>query len=135
MHLDHLRVCLESLEEARALLSEWGLRDVERGQRNLKHLAEAVGVEARVIRRRIPPVEQDDVVRRVIEDVTLAQVGAARRVRVEQCGHASQIMGVRSTMVARGQMPGHRYKPRAIRPILRTSRIGDKAGREEPTGV
>src|SRR5262249_38065562 len=31
--------------EARALLSEWGLRDVERGQRNLKHLAEAVGVE------------------------------------------------------------------------------------------
>jgi glutamate-ammonia-ligase adenylyltransferase len=33
------------LEEARAVLSEWGLRDVERGQRNLKHLADAIGLE------------------------------------------------------------------------------------------
>jgi glutamate-ammonia-ligase adenylyltransferase len=45
MQLDYLRLCLESLENARALLSEWGLRDVERGQRNLKHLADALGLE------------------------------------------------------------------------------------------
>ena len=45
MQLDYLHQCLESFEEARAVLSEWGLRDVERGQRNLKHLAEALGVE------------------------------------------------------------------------------------------
>jgi glutamate-ammonia-ligase adenylyltransferase len=46
MQLDHLRLCLDSLEEARPLLSEWGLHDVERGQRNLKHLADVLCVEA-----------------------------------------------------------------------------------------
>jgi hypothetical protein len=34
MQLDHLRLCLDSLEEARPLLLDWGLHDVERGQRN-----------------------------------------------------------------------------------------------------
>lgn len=46
MHTDQLRQCLESFTDARALLTEWGLRDAERGQRNLKHLADALGVEA-----------------------------------------------------------------------------------------
>jgi glutamate-ammonia-ligase adenylyltransferase len=45
MHLDHLRRSLESLEEARAVLTHWGLRDSERGQQNLKHLADAIGGE------------------------------------------------------------------------------------------
>jgi glutamate-ammonia-ligase adenylyltransferase len=46
MHLDQLRHCLESLEQARPLLHGWGLRDPERGWRNLSHLAAAVGVDA-----------------------------------------------------------------------------------------
>jgi glutamate-ammonia-ligase adenylyltransferase len=46
MHLDQLRHCLESLEQARTLLHGWGLRDPERGWRNLSHLAGAVGVDA-----------------------------------------------------------------------------------------
>jgi glutamate-ammonia-ligase adenylyltransferase len=46
MHLDQLRHYLESLEQARPLLHGWGLRDPERGWRNLSHLAAAVGVDA-----------------------------------------------------------------------------------------
>jgi glutamate-ammonia-ligase adenylyltransferase len=46
MHLDQLRHCLESLEQARPLLHAWGLRDPERGWRNLGHLAGAVGLDA-----------------------------------------------------------------------------------------
>jgi glutamate-ammonia-ligase adenylyltransferase len=46
MHLDQLRHCLESLEQARPLLHAWGLRDPERGWRNLVHLANAVGPDA-----------------------------------------------------------------------------------------
>src|SRR5436305_8616743 len=45
MHLDHLRHSLESLEEARMLLQSWGLRESERGWRNLSHLSSAIGVE------------------------------------------------------------------------------------------
>ncbi len=45
MQLDYLHQCLESVQIARALLSEWGLRDVERGQANLRHLAQALGEE------------------------------------------------------------------------------------------
>jgi glutamate-ammonia-ligase adenylyltransferase len=46
MHLDHLRHCLESLDHARPLLHVWGLRDAERGWRNLTHLAETLGCDA-----------------------------------------------------------------------------------------
>src|SRR5438105_1513163 len=46
MHLDQLRHCMESLEQARPLLHGWGPRDPERGWRNLSHLAAAVGAEA-----------------------------------------------------------------------------------------
>src|SRR5262245_37718964 len=46
MHLDLLRQCLESLEQARSVLQLWGLRDLERGWRNLSHLAEALGLDA-----------------------------------------------------------------------------------------
>ena len=46
MHLDQLRHCLESLEHSRTLLHNWGLRDPERGWRNLTHLANAIGQDA-----------------------------------------------------------------------------------------
>jgi glutamate-ammonia-ligase adenylyltransferase len=46
MHLDQLRRCLDSLEQARPVLHAWGLRDPERGWRNLSHLANAVGLGA-----------------------------------------------------------------------------------------
>ncbi len=44
MQLDHLRLCIESPAPARSLLQQWGVRDLERGWRNLTHLAEAVGL-------------------------------------------------------------------------------------------
>jgi glutamate-ammonia-ligase adenylyltransferase len=46
MHLDQLRHCLDSLEHARPVLHGWGLRDPERGWRNLGHLASTLGVNA-----------------------------------------------------------------------------------------
>src|SRR5438132_1248547 len=45
MHLDQLRQCLESPAQARPVLHQWNVRDVERGQHNLAHLAEAVGLD------------------------------------------------------------------------------------------
>src|SRR5437660_2141210 len=42
MQLEQLRQCLESASGARPLLTAWGLRDPERGHRNLAHLAEAL---------------------------------------------------------------------------------------------
>lgn len=44
MHLDHLRHCLESLEQARSLLQLWSLRDLETGWRNLNSMAAAAGL-------------------------------------------------------------------------------------------
>jgi glutamate-ammonia-ligase adenylyltransferase len=44
MHLDHLRHCLESLEQARGLFHVWGLRDPEAGWRNLTTMAESLGL-------------------------------------------------------------------------------------------
>ena len=46
MQLDHLRRCLEEFEASRALLQNWNLRDLERGWRNLAHLADAIGPDA-----------------------------------------------------------------------------------------
>ncbi|HEV3444447.1 MAG TPA: bifunctional [glutamate--ammonia ligase]-adenylyl-L-tyrosine phosphorylase/[glutamate--ammonia-ligase] adenylyltransferase [Gemmataceae bacterium] len=46
MHLDQLRQFLESADQARSLLQSWKLHDLERGWRNLVHLARAVGNEA-----------------------------------------------------------------------------------------
>ncbi len=54
MHLDHLRHCLESLEQAQPLLHLWGLRDPERGWRNLGHLGEALGIPG--LRELCPPL-------------------------------------------------------------------------------
>jgi glutamate-ammonia-ligase adenylyltransferase len=45
MHLDYLRQCLESLDNARPLLLVWNLRDPERGWRNLTHLAASLPLE------------------------------------------------------------------------------------------
>ena len=39
-------VCLESREQARNLLYDWQIHDLERGQRNLARLAEALGLDA-----------------------------------------------------------------------------------------
>jgi len=44
MHLDHLRHCLESLEQARGLFHVWGLRDPEAGWRNLTNMGEILGL-------------------------------------------------------------------------------------------
>lgn len=46
MHADHLRLCLESDVSSRPLLAAWGIKDVERGYRNLRALAESLGHEA-----------------------------------------------------------------------------------------
>lgn len=45
MYLDHLRRCLESLDESRPILHECGLRDVEQGWRNLRHISQAIGLD------------------------------------------------------------------------------------------
>ena len=45
MHQDQLRRCLESADEAQAVLREWGVRDLERGWNILQRLGRAVGVE------------------------------------------------------------------------------------------
>jgi [glutamine synthetase] adenylyltransferase / [glutamine synthetase]-adenylyl-L-tyrosine phosphorylase len=46
MHLDRLRQCLDSANDARVLFQTWHLRDAERGWRNLTHLAETVSLDA-----------------------------------------------------------------------------------------
>src|SRR5262245_66241573 len=46
MHLESLRRGLESLEQARALLEGWTVRDVERGWRNLRALGETLGLDS-----------------------------------------------------------------------------------------
>jgi glutamate-ammonia-ligase adenylyltransferase len=46
MPLDDLRRCLEGMEPAKPMLDGWKVRDVERGWRNLRHLAESIGLEA-----------------------------------------------------------------------------------------
>src|SRR5436309_10613517 len=46
MHLEQLRHCLDSLDNARDLLRGWGVRDLPRGWRNLSHLAERLGPES-----------------------------------------------------------------------------------------
>src|SRR3954452_9173572 len=45
MNLDQLRHCLDSLDLARPVFHAWGLRDPERGWRNLTHLAQSIGPE------------------------------------------------------------------------------------------
>src|SRR5262249_4472009 len=39
---DELQLCLESADKAASLLKSWGIRDVERGGRNLTHLGSAL---------------------------------------------------------------------------------------------
>src|SRR5262245_23184228 len=43
MHLDQLRLYLESFGEARLILSDWGLRDLAHGWLNFQRLASALG--------------------------------------------------------------------------------------------
>src|SRR5947209_624809 len=45
MHLEQLRHHLESLEYSRSLLQAWKIRDIERGWRNLVHVAASIGLE------------------------------------------------------------------------------------------
>jgi glutamate-ammonia-ligase adenylyltransferase len=44
MSATQLRRCLDSAEEAQALLESWNLHDLERGRKNLAHLADHLGV-------------------------------------------------------------------------------------------
>jgi glutamate-ammonia-ligase adenylyltransferase len=46
MHLDQLRLCLESFDAARPALHAWNLRDPERGWRNLTRLADKLSLDA-----------------------------------------------------------------------------------------
>jgi glutamate-ammonia-ligase adenylyltransferase len=46
MHLNQLRLYLESSEAGQSFLEGWRLRDPERGRQNLTHLASAVGLDA-----------------------------------------------------------------------------------------
>jgi len=46
MYPEQLRGCLASTDTARPVLYGWGLRDLDRGQRNLTALAGHLGVEA-----------------------------------------------------------------------------------------
>src|SRR5947208_4247284 len=45
MQTDELRLCLESLEQARNLLYDWEVRDIERGKSNLAGMAEVLGLD------------------------------------------------------------------------------------------
>src|SRR5215813_14358860 len=45
MHLEQLRHCLESSDQARPLLHTWNLHDYERGQSNLAHIADSIGLD------------------------------------------------------------------------------------------
>jgi glutamate-ammonia-ligase adenylyltransferase len=45
MHPDQFRTCLASLDEARPVLLAWGVRDAERGWRNLSHLSASLGAD------------------------------------------------------------------------------------------
>src|SRR5262245_42365446 len=45
MQTDELRAFLESPEQARQLLSDWGIRDLERGKGNLDKLADILGLD------------------------------------------------------------------------------------------
>jgi glutamate-ammonia-ligase adenylyltransferase len=46
MHVDQIRIHLESLGNSRTLLHSWGLRDLERAWQNLTRLGQSLGVEA-----------------------------------------------------------------------------------------
>jgi glutamate-ammonia-ligase adenylyltransferase len=46
MQLEQLRHHLDSLDDSRPLLQSWKIRDVERGWRNLTHVATAIGLES-----------------------------------------------------------------------------------------
>ncbi|MCI0681610.1 MAG: bifunctional [glutamate--ammonia ligase]-adenylyl-L-tyrosine phosphorylase/[glutamate--ammonia-ligase] adenylyltransferase [Gemmataceae bacterium] len=48
MHHDQLRRCLDSADEAQAVLREWGVRDLERSRAILQRLGQAVGLETLV---------------------------------------------------------------------------------------
>ena len=45
MQTDELRLCLESLEQARKLLYDWDVNDIERGKSNLAGMAEVLGLD------------------------------------------------------------------------------------------
>jgi glutamate-ammonia-ligase adenylyltransferase len=46
MHPDQLRLGLDTTDTARSQLHAWGIRDIERGKRNLANLAEKPGLDA-----------------------------------------------------------------------------------------
>src|SRR5260370_24032208 len=54
MDVDQLRQCLDSPSQARSLLQVWNVRDFERGQQNLAHIADAIGLDA--LRELCPPL-------------------------------------------------------------------------------
>ena len=83
MHLDQLRPCLDSPDQARPLLHAWGLRDFERGYGNLKHLGEAVGLGTLrdlwpFLGRFLPRCPDPDMALNNLERFLATEAGAAR---------------------------------------------------------
>ncbi len=83
MQTDPLRLCLESAAAARPLLRGWGLRDGERGWRNLRHLADAVGPGglrelAAPLGRFLPRCPDPDMALNNLERLLAAPAGAAK---------------------------------------------------------
>src|SRR6516164_4439670 len=82
MHVDQLRQYLESYDQARPALVGWGLRDPERGWRNLVHLANAVGPVAlrdlcHPLGRLLPRCPDPDMALNNLEPFLAAPAGAA----------------------------------------------------------
>jgi glutamate-ammonia-ligase adenylyltransferase len=80
---DILRRCLESPAAARGLLTSWHIRDAERAQRNLGHLAASIGVErlgelCPVLTRLLPRCPDPDMALNNFERF-LASAGGARQ--------------------------------------------------------
>src|SRR5476649_2389950 len=45
MQTDELRLCLDSPDQARTLLADWDIRDIERGKSNLDGIANVLGLD------------------------------------------------------------------------------------------
>ncbi len=83
MHADLLHSCLESLDQARPILHRWGLRDAERGWRNLTHLANEIGLDplrklARPLARLLPACPDPDMSLNNLEHFLATPAGAQR---------------------------------------------------------
>jgi glutamate-ammonia-ligase adenylyltransferase len=83
MQNEQLRLSLESAEAGRPLLLSWRLRDVERGWRNLHHLADAIGADGLrelfpALGRLLPRCPDPDMALNNLERFLAVSAGAAK---------------------------------------------------------